>query len=255
MTADVKSFLQNIEEFSLIWAISEIDHSEDNFHLDFQDVLTSLASICRQKQLAYSIEYQRPDHPNFRLHSDKHFEDDTRVCEIEFAEPGRNLQLNIECPVQELLNGLVEELRILGKLESNEAGETTREPELNLLVARTFQVELYSEYQRWKRYDTPFLVALAHLRNQDSNWKPVGLGFKHVTGTRDIVGYLGEGRVAAFFPSVTDVTEVKTDLSERLSSRFSSDELGLSFLEVPDDYDDWNSLKKRVFSPIYLTET
>jgi hypothetical protein len=83
----------------------------------------------------------------------------------------------------------------------------------------------------------------------------VGRAFKHVSQSRDMIGYLEEGRVAAFFPTLYDAKPVKDKLSEQLSSRYEPEELDLSFFEVPDDYDDWNSLKKRVFSPIYLTET
>jgi hypothetical protein len=255
MTSNVKQLTETIEEFSLISVESDNDMVTGSSEIDFQEILTSLASIYRRKELEYRIEYRRPDQPVFRLRSDDSHEGTTRECEIDFAEPGRNLKLKIEPPGETVLEGLIQELKILGELESTDKDETTREPELNLLVSRTFQAELYAEYQRWKRYESPFLVALAHLKQQDTSWDSVGRAFKHVAKTRDMIGYLGQGRVAAFFPSLYDSETIESNLSERLEARFEPEELELSFLQVPQDYDNWNSLKKRVFSPIYLTET
>lgn len=252
---DLDDVTENLREFSLINKKGSELRREGSSYVDFQDILLSLASIFRKKDMGYEIEYERPDKPVFRLRSDTDFSDDVREEAVNFSEPGRQLHLKTDNPGTNVFEGLLRELKILGNLEFTKEDEATREPELNLLVSRTFQAELFSEYQRWKRYETPFLIALAHLKQDDEEWEPVGRAFKHVSKTRDIIGYLGEGRVAGFFPSIYDKDSIKEDLSERLSARYDTDELELSFFTVPDDFDDWNSLKKRVFSPIYLTET
>jgi hypothetical protein len=251
----LESLTESIDEFSLI------EHHVDGAlgtgpsTVEFQEVLLSLASILRRKELAYRVEYRRPDQPVFRLRSDQDFGEDVRDLTLNFVEPGRRLELRMDNPGEKVVEGLYQELRILADTGSDNQEEAVREPNLNLLVTRTFQAELYAEYQRWKRYDSPFLVALAYLKQDQDDWEPVGRAFKHVSQSRDMIGYLEEGRVAAFFPTLYDAKPVKDKLSEQLSSRYEPEELDLSFFEVPDDYDDWNSLKKRVFSPIYLTET
>lgn len=251
----LQNLTESVDEFSLI------DHHVDGAlgtgpsTVEFQEVLLSLASILRRKELAYRVEYRRPDQPVFRLRSDQDFGEDVRDLTLDFVEPGRRLELRMDNPGEKVVEGLYQELRILADTGSDNQEEAVREPNLNLLVTRTFQAELYAEYQRWKRYDSPFLVALAYLKQDQDDWEPVGRAFKHVSQSRDMIGYLEEGRVAAFFPTLYDAKPVKDKLSEQLSSRYEPEELDLSFFEVPDDYDDWNSLKKRVFSPIYLTET
>lgn len=253
---DLKNITDRVNEFSLI------DHHVDGAlgtgpsSVEFQEVLLSMASIFRRKDLAYRIEYRRPDQPVFRLRSDREPSgENVRDITLNFSEPGRQLVLHMDDPGEQVVNGLREELIILSEIGSDDREEIVREPNLNLLVTRTFQAELYSEYQRWKRYDSPFLVTLAYLKQDQDNWESVGRAFKHVSQSRDMIGYLEEGRVAAFFPSLYDPEPIKRKLSEQLSSQHEPEELDLSFIEVPDDYDDWNSLKKRVFSPIYLTET
>lgn len=252
---EVKDLAEQIDEFSLIDNQVEGAFGDGRIPEDFQDVLLSLASILRKKDLAYTIEYRRPDQPVFRLRSDRDFGEDPREFHLDFSEPGRRLELKTDNPGEAVFRGLQQELRILSDLGTKDEDEAVREPALNLLVSRTFQAELYSEYQRWKRYESPFLVALAYLKQDQSDWEPVGRAFKHVAQSRDIIGYLGEGRVAAFFPSLYDRESRTRKLSEQLSGRYDPEELDLSFFTVPDDFDDWNSLKKRVFSPIYLTET
>ncbi len=253
--SDLQNLTDHVDEFSLIE--NHVDHAlgTSPTGVEFQDVLLSMASILRRKELCYRIEYRRPDQPVFRLRSDQEPRgDNVREVTLNFAEPGRQLELQIDDPGEQIVNGLQQELLILSETGTDEREESVRESTLNLLVTRTFQVELYAEYQRWKRYESPFLVALAYLKQNQENWEPVGRAFKHVSQTRDMIGYLGEGRVAAFFPSLYDSESTKRKLSEQLSSRHEPDELDLSFFEVPNDFDNWNSLKKRIFSPIYLTE-
>lgn len=251
-TESLETISEDIFEFSLIESFEDEITSGRISSIDFQQVLLSLASILRRRDLAYQIEYFRPDQPEFRLRSDKDFEDPVREWETEFSEPGRSLEIKTEDPGLEVFEGLVEELKILGELEPNDE-ETSREPKLNLLVSRTFQAELYSEYQRWKRYDSPFLIAVAELKT-DEDWEPVGRAFKHVSQTRDILGYLDGGRVGGFFPSLYDPDPLREDLEERLFARYSEEELELSFYYIPKDISDWNTLKKRIFSPIYLNK-
>lgn len=249
----LEAISQDIDEFSLIESFNDEISSGRLSTVDFQQVLLSLASILRQRELAYQLWYYRPDKPEFRLRSDKDFDGSVREFEMEFSEPGRSLELKTEDPGSQVFEGLVEELKILGELEPGD-DETSREPRLNLLVSRTFQAELYSEYQRWKRYDSPFLVAVAQLQ-ADEDWEAVGRAFKHVCKTRDILGYLDGGRVGGFFPSLYAPDPVQEELRERLYARYTEDELDLSFYYIPDDLNDWNTLKKRIFSPIYLNET
>jgi len=254
--SDLRTITERVDEFSIIEHHVEGALGTGPSNVEFQDVLLSLASILRRKERSYRIEYRRPDQPVFRLRSDQEpTKDEVREIILNFSEPGRRFELQMDDPGKQIVKGLRQELLILAEIGSDEREESVRESSLNLLVTRTFQAELYSEYQRWKRYDSPFLVALAYLKQDQEDWEPVGRAFKHVSQTRDMIGYLGEGRVAAFFPSLYDPEPIRRKLSEQLSSRHKPDELDLSFFEVPDDFNDWNSLKKRVFSPIYLTET
>lgn len=251
-TTSLETISEEISEFSLIESFDEEISSGRMGSIDFQQVLLSLASVLRKRDLAYQICYYRPDKPEFRLRSDKDFDQPSRKWEMDFSEPGRSLELKTEDPGEDVFNGLIEELKILGELEPGD-DETSREPRLNLLVSRTYQAELYSEYQRWKRYDSPFLIAVAQL-NVDDDWEAIGRAFKHVTKTRDILGYLDGGRISGFFPSLYDPDSIKEDLEERVYARYESDEVDLSFYYIPDDLSDWNTLKKRIFSPIYLNE-
>lgn len=251
---DIEELTDKIREFSVIDRASSELSTGGPADKDFKDILLSMASIFRQKELGYNLRYTRPDKPEFRLRSDKELNENSDKLTLEFSEPGRSLELEIDSPGTDVFRGILEELRILGNLDSTEKDETVREPELNLLVSRTYQAELYSEYQRWKRYETPFLVSLAYLKNDEQDWKPAGRAHKHVGKTRDIIGYLGQNRVSGFFPSVYDTDPIRNKLSDQLSAKYDDDEIDLSFFEVPNDFNNWNSMKKRIFSPIYLNE-
>lgn len=244
---DLESFLDNLSQFSLIFNQADSLTENGTCKVDYQELLTSLASIFRRRGLAYHISYQRPDQPVFKLRSEREFGDDVLDQRIEFAEPERTLDLQVDNPGESIFGGIVEELKILGDLEETEQDKVLREPELNLLTSRAFQVELYSEYQRWKRYKSPFLIGLVQLKKDCLGWKPVGRVFKHISRTRDIVGLLEEGRLAGFFPSIDDPEPIKTNLFDQLEAHYKSEELALSFFSVPDDFDNWSSLKKHVF--------
>lgn len=238
-----------IEEFSLLYdVLPRSDGDIDPGSFDFHDVLLSLASRLRKRDLTYHIEYARPDHPVFRLRSDRDPPASAAEKRFNYREPGRWLMLRLEPPGEDVIDGLSAELKIIGELDQHEEG-MTRESRLNLLVSRTFHAELYAEYQRWKRYESPLLVVVVVL-SEGTAWEPAARALKHVSRTRDMVGRLRIDRLAAFFPAVEDPSAVEQDLRGRITGTYPEGGARISFYSLPGDIQDWNTLKNHVFEPL-----
>jgi len=250
MNADeLSAIASQIEEFSLIKDVLRgADRAPDPTSFDFQDVLLSLASRLRKRELAYHIEYSRPDQPVFRLRSDRPPPDSAVEKRFRYREPGRGLMFRLESPGEEIVEGLSDELKILGELDQDEEG-MTRESRLNLLVSRTFHAELYAEYQRWKRYDSPLLVVVLVLE-EGQDWEPAARALKHVCRTRDMVGRLRVDRLAAFFPSAEEPSAIEEDIRGRILGGYPEGNVRISFYQLPGEVRDWNSLKNHVFEPL-----
>lgn len=246
---DMTDIASRIDEFSLLYdVLPDSDQEVDPGSFDFHDVLLSLASRLRQRDLAYHIEYARPDHPVFRLRSDRDLPGSAAEKRFHYREPGRWLMLRLEPPGEDVIDGLSDELKILGELDQDEEG-MTRESRLNLLVSRTFHAELYAEYQRWKRYGSPLLVVVLVL-SDGTSWEPAARALKHVARTRDMVGRLRIDRLAAFFPSAEDASAIEKDLRGRITGTYPDGEADLSFYSLPGDIQDWSTLKNQVFEPL-----
>lgn len=250
MTLDeLETMSSQIHEFSLLHDIvQELNHPIDTSSFDFHDVLLSLASRLRQRDLAYHIEYARPDQPVFRLRSDRSLPEDAPEKRFNYREPGRWLLFRLEPPGEDTIEGISDELKVLGELDQDEEG-MTRESRLNLLVSRTFHAELYAEYQRWKRYGSPLLVVVVVI-DDDNDWKPAARALKHVCRTRDMVGRLRVDRLSAFFPSCLEPETIKQDIQKRMTGAYAEGGSDLSFYLLPEDVDDWNTLKNHVFEPL-----
>ncbi len=247
---DMTDIASRIGEFSLLYdLLPGSDAGTDPSSIDFHDVLLALASRLRRRDRAYHIEYQRPDQPVFRLRSDRTPAGESAVEKrFNYREPGRWLLMRVEPPGEDVIEGLSHELKILGELDRDEEG-MTRESRLNLLVSRTFHAELYAEYQRWKRYDSPLLVVVLVLQD-DAPWEPGARALKHVSGTRDMVGRLRVDRLAAFFPAVEDPSTIEQDLRGRMTGAYPDGEARLAFHHLPGEIQDWNTLKNEVFEPL-----
>lgn len=230
-----------IRDFSVL---EELDPDQD---VELQDFLLKVASTLRQGDMQYHIEYRRPDRPVFRLRSEEPLAEPIREQTITFLDPGRELILKVSEIPPEILQGLAGELRILGEYDDDE-DEVSREPELNLLLTRTFRAELYAEFQRWERYGAAFVAAVIDL-DPEADWRDAGKELKHLGKTRDVYGKLGETRVAGFFRSRPNPGPLRQKLQERISTRFPNQTAQLDVFHVPTDLNDWLVLQDRIFQP------
>jgi len=227
-----------IEAHSFIWTEPNLDS------WDLKECLLEFASYLRGRGDRYQIQYVRPDQPDFRLRSKEEPPENAPSDTIHFLDPGRRLYIKAEGLEKTAFEGICAELTILG--ESDQLDEDSgREPELNLLTARTFQAELYAEFQRWERYESPFGLAIIRLA-ENADWKASARELKHVGNRRDRFGRIHSNFVMGLFPSRTLEDCPVEELKERLHLRYQELEVQYRFLHVPADCSDWSQLQNKI---------
>lgn len=234
---DVEQLTDQIREYSRL-------HDREDAPSDLKDELVSLASELRSREIPYHFEYTRPDEATFRLRSRSRPGSDALEELIQFLEPGRRLRVVLDDVTDEVFRGICAELTILGERDDPDE-QTVREPELNLLKSRVFLAELYAEFQRSERYDSPFYVVSVALPG-DVSWEPAAKALKHVSNRRDLLGQLTGNRVGGIFTSRETDPSFEDDLRERIELRYESDDLELNLLHIPDDVTDWSQLQSMI---------
>lgn len=240
--SELKEINRAIEKFSLIGR----DSTPEAYN-SVQDILLRCAGLFRQAEKAYEINYRSEGNTVYQLRSDKQFNDSRVERVINFSRLNSKLLLAVEDIDDNLLKAIEHELQLLIKKVNDEDFNSTIEPELNLLRSSAFVAELEVEFQRWERYQQPFLFVVCTVQAKDINWKEPAREIKHQAKMTDIIGYLSEQRVGAIFPGREVDSSLRSRLNNRINERFEK-ELKLKLIHVPDDCKRWDKLKDQAIS-------
>jgi hypothetical protein len=234
---DVSRISKQVQEFSRFLDRGDVP-------TDLKEELVALASEMRARERSYHFEYHRPDSAPFRLRSQKPPGSSSRERVIQFLEPGRTLRVELDGVDEDVFDGICAELTIIGGRDESSEPEV-REAELNLLRGRVFQAELYAEFQRWERYDSPLYVVSATVSGTE-DWQSAARELKHFGNQRDLFGRTAEEQVAGVFSSREHDEQFEEDLEDRMNVRYEEDELKLVITHVPTDVTDWNQLQTHI---------
>jgi hypothetical protein len=238
---EIANINRNVQEYGLIDPAAEKMDLYDSFN----DVLLRLASLFRRQKSAYEIVYSSPRRADFKLRSDKQFTADVIEQEFDLIEPSENIYIRAEKINRTVLNGLGEELKILAAYFHATSENIWLEPELNFLLAGAFKAELKVEFERWSRYETPFTLIVVKVGDQIS-WQSVGKELKHQARAGDIIGFIDQNRLAAFFPDRPEGQKLPEKLEQRLKKNYESSDLELQIINIPDDCDDWKNIENKI---------
>ncbi len=238
---EIANINRNVQEYGLIEPAAEKMDLYDSFN----DVLLRLASLFRRHKSAYEIVYSSPRRADFKLRSDRQFTGDVIEQKFDLIEPSENIHIRAEKINNTVLNGLGEELKILAGYFHAASENIWQEPELNFLFAGAFKAELKVEFERWRRYETPFTLIVVKVGEQNS-WQSVGKELKHQARAGDIIGFIDKNRLAAFFPARPEEQKLSEKIEQRLMENYESSDLELQIINVPDDCDDWKSIENKI---------
>ncbi|MFP4687935.1 MAG: hypothetical protein ACLFN5_07515 [bacterium] len=231
----------NIREYSLIKSLPEKLEDATNFN----DILLRLASILRAKKLGYEIKYSSPDGLDFKLRSDKKLKSEEQSREFTLACSAEKVFLRVEKIDPAILDGLQEELKILADYFHKKSGNIWLEPELNILRGEAFEAELKKEFQHWLRYEEPFALVILQIP-ENIAWQPVGKELKHYAKTGDIVGFINENKLAAFFPESGGKLSTLNKLVERLNEKYGDTKLEVKVYRIPEDFNNWEEIENKL---------
>lgn len=208
---------------------------------DFEDWLVTLSSRWRSDEVNHRLTYKRPDRPPFVLESPTPPKEASKSLQEEqaYSEVGRHLKVEVDQLNQTELDGLMAELAIIGESTHNPEDQF-HEPELQLLKPRPFQAEVYAEFQRFVRYQSP-MAALTVTIHGEEDWQQVGQTMKHTTKRRDLIGLLATDLLAVVFPSTPQENDRPKQIREQVTNRFETTEI--KTLHLPGDTTTWDDLQ------------
>lgn len=236
--SELETLFSRIDEFSLV----DFSPPEELATQDFQDILLEVASSFRSREITYVIEFKSPPDAPYRLRSEQKPPQTANNYTVNIVA---NKQLKITAGDLEETNfkGVVEELKLIGRLIFASEETKHRTTELNIFKKQAFEAELNAEYHRWDRYESAFWIVKLDF-DGEVNWREVTRELKHLSKLRDKIGLIDRQSLAAFLPSRSREDETIGRLKNRIGNRFPEEKFNLQAKHVPTDIENWKQILK-----------